>query len=143
MERELEGDLDLVAVIMNEALATCAWRARTASRGSRTSRWSAFAASEGGALLLFLEDRELGAQLTWSYRDVADVTAPAPRIVAYAEAVSDIVARSHGIAPLQDELPSPFLLALPHLVTKEDFDRERRNVELEERAMSFVRSRRH
>ena len=140
MSREAEGGLHVLGTLLNEGLASCGWRARFASRGMRESHWRAWAVVNGDSLHFSAEDTGLLDQCAWSYHELGSISVVHSRLVAYADAVSEIVALSHRSVFLPDEVPSPFLLVLPHLVTTADFVRERQNRDLETRAVSILRS---
>ncbi len=130
-----------LGTILKEALAAAPWLARTASEGTATCELRVMVAVEdSGAQLDFAA---LNAQDdvvdTWSYCNLGPLRATPERMVAYSSCVAQIVARAKATERLAEMIPSPVLLAIPELVSTDDFERERLNVELEERATARLR----
>lgn len=136
--------LALLAKILSEAVDAAAWIARTASNGARTAAVRVMVAHEESELSFALLDPSVGecGEVVdhVAYGDLSALAASPERMVAYADAVVRIVAAATPRTRLSEELPAPALLAIPELVTREDFERERQNVDLEERAVAQLRA---
>ena len=136
-----EAGLGLLTAILSEALAATPWLARTASAGAATCALSVLVSCEEGGELGFaaMDIARQEVVDAWSYHGLQDLRASRARMVAYASAVARVVARAAASDRLSDMIASPMLLVLDELVTEADFERERLNVELEERAVAKLR----
>ena len=135
-----EAGLGLLTAILSEALAATPWLARTSSAGAATCALSVLVSCEGGELAFAAMDIARQEVVdAWSYHGLQDLRASRARMVAYASAVARVVARAAASDRLSDMIASPMLLVLEELATEADFERERLNVELEERAVAKLR----
>jgi hypothetical protein len=134
--------LDVLFEILSEALAAAPWLARSASQGASTCPLRVMIVSEpcsgelGFAAMDPARDEVVDA---WTYYGLERLVATRARIAAYSAGVARTVARAAVTDRLSEQIPSPVLLALAELVTTDDFERERRNVMLEERAVAVLR----
>lgn len=134
--------LAVLVEILAEALAAAPWLARTSSQGAITCPLRVMIVSEAGSNDLGLAAMDTTRDEvvdTVTYDDLEHLSATRARMVAYATAVARVVARAGASDLLSEQLPSPALLAIAELITAEDFERERHNVELEERAVVLLR----
>jgi hypothetical protein len=137
-----EHGLDVLVEILTEALAAAPWLARVASHGAATCPLRVMAFSEPGSGELGFAAMDSAREEvvdSWSYYDLGRLRASRQRMVAYAGCVARVVASAMVTDRLSDMIPAPGVLVLPELVTEDDFDRERLNVELEERATAMLR----
>lgn len=138
----IEVGLDLLAEILSEALAATPWLARTSSAGTTTCAVRVFVSfEEGGDELAFgvMDAARDEVVDSWSYHGLRKLRASRARMVAYASCAARIVAGARATDRLSDMIAAPALLVLEELVTEADFERERLNVELEERAVAKLR----
>jgi hypothetical protein len=136
-----EVGLDQLAEILSEALAAAPWLARASSAGASTCASRVLVSLEGDDELCFAAmdiAREEVVDVC-TYHALRELRASRSRMVAYASCVARIVAGAAATDRLSDTIPAPSLLVLRELVTEEDFERERLNVELEERAVAKLR----
>lgn len=135
--------LDVLAEILSEALAATPWLARTSSAGAATCAVRALVSFEegGDALGFAVMDAARGEVVdAWSYHGLRSLRASRARMVAYASGVARSVAGAGASERISDMIAAPALLVLEELVTEADFERERSNVELEERAVAKLRA---
>jgi hypothetical protein len=138
----IEGGLELLAEILSEALAATPWLARIASVGAAAYPLRVLVSCEEGGDELSFAAMDVAREEvvgTWSYYGLRRLHAPSERMVAYASCVARVVAGASVADRLSDMIPAPALLVLPEIVTQEDFERERLNVELEEHAVAKLR----
>ena len=134
----------LLAQILSEALAATPWLARMASAGTAACALRVLVSVEddgdelGFGAMDVARDEVVDA---WSYHGLRDLRASRARMVAYASCVARVVAGARADDRLSDMIAAPALLVLEELVTEADFERERLNVELEERAVAKLRGR--
>jgi len=137
----IEAGLEQLAEILNEALAATPWLARVSSAGASTSALRALVTLEEGDELSFVTmdtARDEVADVC-RYYGLRDLRASRARMVAYASCVARVLAGAAATDRLSDTIPVPSLLVLAELVTEADFERERMNVELEDRAAAKLR----
>jgi len=136
------ADLNVLVEILSEALAATPWLARMSSHGEATCSFRVMIVSEAGSgeIGFAALDPAIDEVVdTVTYSGLEHLSTTRARMVAYATAVARVVARAGVADRLSEQLPSPVLLAIAELTSAEDFERERYNVELEERAVALVR----
>ena len=97
-------------------------------------------ASGGEMFFCALEAETRNIFDAWQYFGLQDVRADESRMRAYALALKAVVERASVGDRLSEMLTHPALLAIPELITAADFERERLNVELEEKAVAYLRA---
>lgn len=135
-QEPVEIALSELVTILKEALAATPWLARMASAGTATRELHVVVGldDEGSQLQFAAMNAQEDVVEIWSYCDLGRLRVTPQRMVAYSSCVAQIIARALTTERLAEQIPSPVLLAIPELLTAEDFQRERFNVELEERA---------
>lgn len=136
------ADLNVLVEILSEALAATPWLARMSSHGEAACSLRVMIVSEAGSgeIGFAALDPAIDEVVdTVTYSGLEHLSTTRARMVAYATAVARVVARAGVADRLSEQLPSPVLLAIAELTSAEDFERERYNVELEERAVALVR----
>jgi len=132
-----------IAEILHDALEGTPWFARVASGGQAKAQARVLVTcSEDGSELAFgaIDERSGTVFDTWSYLDLRGLRASPARALAYAECFAQIVARATAADRVSEMVPHPALLAVAELSTASDFERERDNVDLAERAVAKLRA---
>lgn len=135
-----EAGLVQLGEILRDAVAAVPWLARVASAGPLSAQIRVMVQVEADELSFATMHATTEEFLdTWSYQNVSAIRATPERMVAYASCVANLLARASADDRGSELIPAPALLALPELVTAEDFERVRLDVELEARAAETLR----